>query len=142
MHTCMCTHTCRCVSAPRQHTVFLLHHSPCGHLKNTFVCLLERGRKGREGGKHHRMREIPIGCLSHAPNLRPGLQPRVCRTALHATEDSGQGCWGHFPRLCTCVGVDARNFRAWFSVKNLNQSLLIVQYFALTISEALAILAP
>ena len=35
------------------------------------------GKEGeREGEKHRCVRDILTGCLSHAPNQEPGLQPR------------------------------------------------------------------
>ena len=37
----------------------------------------ERGREGKRGGVKHRcVRNTLISCLSHAPNWRPGPQPR------------------------------------------------------------------
>ena len=44
-----------------------------------FVLFIHRegGKKGkREEEKHRCVRETSIGCLSHSPNRKPGLQPR------------------------------------------------------------------
>ena len=42
----------------------------------SYIYLLREGReRGKEGEKHLCTRETSIGCLSHAPNEGPGLQP-------------------------------------------------------------------
>ena len=46
-------------------------------LRFYFFIFRERGMEGaRKGEKHRCARETSISCLSHAPNWRPGLQPR------------------------------------------------------------------
>ena len=59
----------------------LLSSAFCGvFLKSFFNDLFlfrEMGRVGaREGEKHQCVRDTLAGCLSHAPNQGPGLQPR------------------------------------------------------------------
>ena len=45
-----------------------------GGFLDLIYLLVERGE--REGEKHQCVRDTSIGCLSHTPNWRPGLQPR------------------------------------------------------------------
>ena len=67
----------------------------------------KRERNKNVGEKHQRMREKSVGCLSHAPNQGPGLQPTgdwtgdpsVYNLALNPLSHTSQGGEWIFRRL-------------------------------------------
>ena len=80
----LCSETPKTVF-PRPANLWWSWLSYCSYLQGNLLLLRfylflfrERGRKReREGEKHWCVRNVSIGCLSHAPNQRPGLQPRL-----------------------------------------------------------------